>query len=65
MQPTTPCPPPPPLAVLREQAAARLARAAAAPILSPSFTAPCERCGRPRLTTTGALCPVCEVGGLP
>ena len=65
MQPTTPCPPPPSLAVLREQAAARLALKAAAPILSPSFTAPCASCGRPRLTTTGALCPACEVGGLP
>ena len=54
---TRPCPPPTPYAVLVALAAARLD---APRILPESFAAPCDECGRARLSTTSALCPECE-----
>jgi len=58
-------PPPRPLAELRAAARARLEEAALdreaeGPVLPASFTAPCARCRRPRLSTTEALCAECE-----
>ena len=62
-------PPPRPLAELRAAARARLEEAtldreAEGPVLPASFAAPCDRCGRPRLSAVESLCVdcSCEVG---
>lgn len=57
---TIQAPPPRPLDVLRREACERLD----GPVFPASFSAPCERCGKPRLSAVEVLCVdcACEVG---